>query len=148
MALPEFRQDGWLPDGHHNATWDDIQEKFAGAPQTPRRAVYDRLCLWRDAARQVGLTGTLILNGSFISSRPDPGDFDTVFVYDEECEDILTNDPAARQLIDLKTCNANGDDVLAFARQNMIDYPQFYQIDCFDEDSRTGVVKGVLEVDL
>lgn len=96
----------------------------------------------------VGLSGMLVLDGSFVSAKPDPGDFDTIFVYDEECEDILANDPAANRLISLQACKASGDDVLAFARQNMIEYPQFYEIDCFDQDSRTGVLKGVLEVAL
>ncbi|QQS32740.1 MAG: hypothetical protein IPM50_13940 [Acidobacteriota bacterium] len=148
MPLPNFRQDGWLPDGHHSATWQEIEETFAGIPDSPRRRVYDRLILWRDSARQVGLSGKLVLNGSFISNKPDPSDFDTLFVYDEECEDILANDPAAKHLIDHAACKAAGYDLFVFAKQNTIVFPSFASLELFDRDKKTGITKGVLEVNI
>ena len=30
MPVPEFRPDGWLPEGHHPATWDEITVRFGG----------------------------------------------------------------------------------------------------------------------
>ena len=28
MPLPEFRPDGWLPEGHHPANWEEIVLRF------------------------------------------------------------------------------------------------------------------------
>jgi hypothetical protein len=25
VALPEFREDGWLPEGHHAVTWEEVE---------------------------------------------------------------------------------------------------------------------------
>ena len=45
MAIPAFRDDGWLPDGHHSATWEEVIAVFSGQPGSRRehvmRAVLD-----------------------------------------------------------------------------------------------------------
>jgi len=69
MPLPEFRSDGWLPEGHHPATWDEIAACFGGAPGSRRAAVLSGLLSWRDAVRDQGMGGQLILDGSFISDK-------------------------------------------------------------------------------
>ena len=43
MPVPEFRPDGWLPEGYHPATWDEIAARFGGAPGSPRAAVLSGL---------------------------------------------------------------------------------------------------------
>jgi len=52
MPLPEFRPDGWLPEGHHPTTWDEIAARFGGPPGSHRAAVLSGLLDWRDAARR------------------------------------------------------------------------------------------------
>lgn len=37
MPIPSFRADGWLPDGHHIATWEEIIERFRGEAQSRRK---------------------------------------------------------------------------------------------------------------
>ena len=32
MALPDFRDDGWLPAGHHPTTWEELVVVFGGQP--------------------------------------------------------------------------------------------------------------------
>ena len=146
MPLPDFRPDGWLPEGHFDATWNDVESRFAGEHGSRRRQVFDRLIQWRDELKEKGLTGKLILDGSFISNKPNPSDFDTIFVYDDSCEHILANDDQAKRLIDYSICSTKGFDVLIFARQNTIDSPDWARLDAFDKDKRTGLPKGVLEV--
>ena len=36
MALPAFREDGWLPEGHHAATWQEVALRFGGEPSSRR----------------------------------------------------------------------------------------------------------------
>ena len=79
MSLPPFRDDKWLPEGHYPATWDEIIAAFGGEPGGQRARVLARLLDWRDRLRQHGITGRLILDGSFVSARADPGDFDVIF---------------------------------------------------------------------
>lgn len=49
MPLPAFREDGWLPPGHHAATWDEITAAFGGTPGSRRSALTANLIALRDA---------------------------------------------------------------------------------------------------
>ncbi len=80
MPLPEFRPNDWLPEGHHPTTWDEIAARFGGPPGSRRAAVLSGLLEWRDAVRAKGMGGRLILDGSFISKKAAPGDFDLFFL--------------------------------------------------------------------
>jgi hypothetical protein len=100
MPLPRFRQDDWLPEGHYQTTWEEIVTVFGGQPGTKRAEVMANLLERRDQARKKGITGQLVLNGSFISVKPHPGDFDVILIADDGVEAILAQDEEARQLVD------------------------------------------------
>lgn len=85
MPLPEFREDGWLPEGHYGAPWEEVTDRFGGSPGSRRERLLQVLLSWRDEAREKGISGLLLLNGSFISSKEEPGDFDALLVYDAPC---------------------------------------------------------------
>ena len=69
----------WFPLNEIPALfWPEIITKFGGSPRSKRAQVLANLIDWRDRLRAKGLTGKLIFDASFISARPDPGDFDTL----------------------------------------------------------------------
>lgn len=149
MPIPSFRSDNWLPEGHHAATWEEIEAVFAGEPDSIRRTVWTRLLAWRDAARAKGLSGRVILNGSFISAKETPGDFDLLFLYDAPSESIVSQDADALALIGPLRCKAAfGGDVFACSASMAENYPQFFATDTFDNIKFTNQKKGVVEVDL
>ncbi len=148
MTIPAFREDGWLPEGHHNATWEEIIERFSGALGSQRNNVMQQLISWRDALRAKGISGRLILNGSFISAKIAPNDFDALFIWDVNAREIIENDSEAKGLIDYLACKQSGFDLLAFAEDVLAAYPNWVPLDAFDRDKLTGVYKGVLEVRL
>jgi len=92
MSLPAFREDGWLPGGHHPATWEEIAAVFGGLPDSRRAAIFAGLLAWRDAVRRKSMGGSLIIDGSFISQKAEPGDFDCIFVYNEASVKVLAQD--------------------------------------------------------
>ena len=148
MSLPALREDGWLPEGHHETTWEEIVAAFGGGPGSPRAGVLARLLEWRDAARSKGLTGRIMLDGSFISRKPVPGDFDLIFVYDEATEALLNRDPEAQNLIDYSRCKEAGyGDVFSMSAVMVREHPAFCRTDLFDTD-KSGRPKGVVEVSL
>jgi hypothetical protein len=148
MSIPPFRDNGWLPEGHHPASWDEIIERLGGGIGTPRGVLQDKLLRWRDALRERQITGKLILNGSFVSAKPTPGDLDGIFVYDEGIEERLKVDAEARRLIDYETCRKEGlGDILAFPSETVQKYPAMCRLDAFDFD-KSGVPKGVIEVQI
>lgn len=77
--IPPFQINGNLPPGIHIATWPEIQARFGwnGRRQTLLaglgRAIHD--------LRHAGCS-TFYLNGSFVTSKPEPGDFDACWTLD------------------------------------------------------------------
>lgn len=71
--IPEFRRDGQLPSGLHPADWPEFQRRFG---QTPRRQTL--LTGLFQAGRLLKLAGcrTLYIDGSFVTAKLEPGDFD------------------------------------------------------------------------
>lgn len=75
--IPPFTIDGNLPPGVHEATWGEIAERFRG---TERRAeLLDGLHRALDALRRAGCPLAYV-NGSFVTSKPEPADFDGCWV--------------------------------------------------------------------
>lgn len=147
MPLPDFRPDGWLPEGHHSTSWDEIIARFDGAPDSRRAAVLSGLLQWRDAVRAKGMGGWLILDGSFISNKAAPGDFDCIFVYDEASLTVLAEDAEASDLLRHTTIKDrfNGD-VFVYSYTSVRDSPAFCRTDGFDQEKITRKPKGVVEV--
>jgi hypothetical protein len=91
----------------------------------------------------------LILDGSFVSAKSDPGDFDTLLIADEAAEQILARDDEARHLIDYRYCKANHwGDVFFFSAAAVRRFPDLCRLDVFDFDKTAWTPKGVVEVAL
>lgn len=89
----------------------------------------------------------LILDGSFISAKANPGDFDTILVMDEGLESILATDVEAALLINYAYCKEHGwGDIFVFSEAVVRKFPAFCRTDGFDFDKVTKKAKGVVEV--
>ena len=147
MPLPGFRDDGWLPEGHHPATWEEVITVFDGPSGSQRARTLANLLNWRDRLRERGITGRLILDGSFISAKPDPGDFDAILVADEGAEAILARYEKARKLVSYVYCKEQGwGDVFFFSVAAIRKFPHMCRLDGFDFDKIDRRPKGVVEV--
>jgi hypothetical protein len=144
MILPDFRDDGWLPDGHHKTDWEELERRFAGEQGSKRAAVWANLILWRDRMRQHKITGELLIDGSFISTKKEPGDFDAIFIGDEGIEPILLEDVEARLLLNYQIVKEYyGGDLLFFSKSAILKFPNLCRIDGFDY-SKEKILKGVV----
>lgn len=149
MPIPDFRDDGWLPEGHHAATWDEIADALGGEPSSVRATVLAGLLAWRDAVRVKGLSGLVILDGSFVSAKPNPGDFDLVFLYHAEHEPVANTDDSVKALLDLTKGKAQfGGDIFAFSERAVGASLLVSPNEMFDYVKFTTTKKGVLETNL
>ena len=80
LPIPPFWNDGWLPLGHHATSWEELVARFGGALGTRRVFLTSKLLELHDTLRLLGVTGYLLLNGSYISTKPEPEDFDVLLV--------------------------------------------------------------------
>lgn len=146
MTLPAFREDGWLPEGHYEVSWEEVVDRFGGSPGSQRERVLYRLLSWRDEAREKGISGLLLLNGSFISARETISDFDALLVYDDHVEELRKNDVEAEGLLNYHNCKNRGFDLWIFSAYLVRTSPEWTHLDLFDRDKETLKLKGVLEV--
>ena len=81
--IPEFDSNGNLPPGVHFCTWEEFVERFGTTELRLRLMRGLKMAmeqLWKAGCR------TIYINGSFVTSKEDPGDFDAC--YDAETVDI------------------------------------------------------------
>ena len=71
--IPPFDDRGNLPPGMHEADWDELEHRFSGSPRRSELLAGLRQALL--ALRAAGCR-TAYLDGSFVTAKEEPGDFD------------------------------------------------------------------------
>ncbi|HZC06269.1 MAG TPA: hypothetical protein VE338_11585 [Ktedonobacterales bacterium] len=75
MPLPALRADGSLPPGVHQASLSEVFARFpAVAPE--RQALNSALSYCVATVKQLNLADEIALDGSYVTSKPDPADVD------------------------------------------------------------------------
>ncbi len=77
-GIPEFRPDGYLPDGIHRCSEAEATFRF-GSQHRQRRRLVVRLRRWIELGRRVGAL-RLLLDGSFVTAKDEPDDIDAVML--------------------------------------------------------------------
>jgi hypothetical protein len=92
--IPAFYDGEFLPDGDHDATWQEVQARFGRG--ACREHLCERMSQFIMTARRCGFR-QVFLFGSFISGKEEPGDLDMLWVY--RAESLLTMEPECKDLI-------------------------------------------------
>jgi len=81
VTIPAFGPDGLLPDGVHDATLDEVEDRFGRFQETDRRVgLFATLREFVRDLRAEGLAEAIILDGSFVTAVADPNDIDLLLV--------------------------------------------------------------------
>ncbi len=144
MAIPDFREDGWLPIGHHSADWKSVAARFGGKPGSRRERLTARLADLRDALQAAGIGGTILLDGSYISEKPEPGDFDILLIGPADIQIRKDTEPDLARILDAADAEKRGYS-LFFIPDNS---PARALLSTLWDFSKEGVSKGVIEIGL
>jgi hypothetical protein len=140
VVLPEFLGD-FLPPGIHRARWSEVVRRFGGTSR--RQALLRGLRLCLEDLHAAGCTRAW-LNGSFVTTKENPGDFDLVWDLDgvtiRQLHPVLTDLDPPRIAQDLRY----GGDILPNVQEGSSGQPF---LDFFQQDSFTGRPKGIVELD-
>jgi hypothetical protein len=81
MPIPPLDDEGFLPPGIHDCTLEEVGERFGTLRGSERRGrLFARLQDYVRDLRRTGLAIALLIDGSFVTGRPDPNDIDLVLV--------------------------------------------------------------------
>jgi hypothetical protein len=95
--IPNFREDGYLPEGLHFATEAEAIFRFGGSTRHRRRLAL-RLRQWIELARAVRAR-RFFVDGSFVTAKPRPNDVDAViWLPDDFATQIACGEAAAMEL--------------------------------------------------
>lgn len=144
--IPKFDKNGYLPVGVHWAEWEEFKERFNY--NLIRQRLIDGLEL---AMTQLKASNcrTIYIDGSFITSKPKPGDFDVCW----EEDGVDTNElnllaPTLYNFILRRTeQKAKYKGEIFPANYPANDSGTLY-IDFFQFDTRTNIRKGIIAIDL
>jgi len=79
--LPPLNEQGLLPPGIHEGSFEEIREKFGSFQSSDQRPqLWSRLAEFIRAAKASSLIKEIVLNGSFVTAKPDPNDIDMIAV--------------------------------------------------------------------
>ena len=78
MSLPDFEEDGNLPEGIYPLRRAELAQHFATTPR--RRVLLERLLYLYTLADVTGFLERFVVFGSFVTTKPEPGDLDIILV--------------------------------------------------------------------
>lgn len=148
MPVPEFENFGNLPAGVHESNLVEVESRFAYNAKRVRL-----LDGFRDACRSLKQAGCsrVYLDGSFVSVKPEPGDFDACW----EANNNVDPDLLEPELLDFRNgrkaqkARFGGELFLAdeVADFDLSGKPILF-VAFFQRDKITRAVKGIIAVDL
>lgn len=132
MPVPALRSDGTLPPGIHQATLDEVLAAFH-AVSVERQTLDNALKTAITLIKQKNLAQQIALDGSYITSKPDPEDIDMA---------VLT--PGIFQMDGEQIYAAEGIDLALLDIQFAHDAPDFQQWIDFFSVARNFTPKGII----
>lgn len=148
MPIPNFIEDGFLPEGIHSCSENEITERFGRFQTTDRRPTLNAgLINYIEELKKANIGKYLIVNGSFVTSKDSPGDIDVLLVLKDDIDLSGNLPPFIKNTASTKYINKYYKLDFHFGFE---DEPHLMNIiENFKEvKHQPGKVKGILRVDL
>jgi hypothetical protein len=141
--IPDFREDGYLPEGLFLASEAEFTFRF-GTLNRKRRRLIHRVRRWIELARLVRAK-RLFIDGSFITAKPEPNDVDAVVLLPTNFDDQLaSNSEAAAELEEMLLTRRPEEIFAAEDESDWRDWIEFFGR-TREADGRR---KGLVEIEL
>ena len=142
--IPDLTIDGLLPEGVHACTMTEVQDRFGKFQRSERRIkLTNALGQYLAALRATGFVRRVIVDGSYVSSKEEPGDIDLIVVLDAACDFASEVRPADYNAVSRRQVRRRyGFDVMVVPEDSEALAEKF----SFFQQDRGGRRKGLLEV--
>jgi hypothetical protein len=143
VTIPPFEEGGNLPPGIHDATWEEIVDRFGF---TARReelltGLHEALLSLRDAGCR-----RAYLDGSFVTTKEEPGDFDAC--WEVAGVDAGRLDPVLLTFTDARRAQKERFGGELFPAEAAAEPHGTRFLEYFQRDKITGEPKGIVALDL
>ena len=141
--LPHFNEDGLLPEGIHEATWDEFSARFGVNSWRRKLLVGLRAALF--SLKYAGCK-TVYVGGSFVTSEEVPNDFDAC--WDEAGVAPMNLEPVLLMLEPGMVAQKTTYGGELFPASAIVDPEGYPFLEFFQIDKETGNRKGIVAIDL
>ncbi len=141
--IPDFDENGLLPEGIHWSSWEELRDRY-GNNMRRRTLLVD---LWA-ALQNLRAAGcrTVWLNGSFVTAKEEPKDFDAC--WDETAVDPEVLDPVLLTFDRERAAQKAKYMGELFPSATVANLGGWSFLDFFQTDRETGNRKGIVAIDL
>ena len=141
--IPEFRDDGYLPEGLHVASEAEVTFRF-GTDTPRRRRLALRLRRWIELSRSIS-ANRLFVDGSFVTSKPEPNDVDAVVWLPDDFVDLVSNGNLEAMELESMLLTRHPEEIFAAEdRRDWDDWLEFFSRTRESDGRRKGVVEITL----
>lgn len=143
MTIPPFEDSGNLPEGIHEASWEEIVDRYGTTDR--RRELLEGLQQALESLRGAGCR-RLYIDGSFVTAKDEPADFDACWEAAGVDPDLL--DPVLLTFANRRAAQKERFGGELFPADWEADPHGTRFLDYFQQDSVTGERKGIVALDL
>jgi len=123
MPIPALDDRGFLPLGIHDCTLDEIKGTFGRFHHSDRRPqLFAKLQLFVGEARAAGLVRRILVDGSFVTSKPEPNDIDLILIVDSHHDFAADLLPTQYNVVSKRCVYRRFGFDLLVARENSLEY--------------------------
>ena len=146
MPIPPFTANGVLPTGIYDTSLSEVEDKFGRFRSDDDRVVlFQRLTHYLGELFSWGHVQEVLLDGSFVSSKDNPGDIDLIIVLKSDFDYEAPTTPTEYNVLSgrriSRTYNFDAKTVSA----NSLEYETW--VNYFSQDTRRpGFTKGLLRL--
>jgi hypothetical protein len=122
MPIPKLNEEGLLPVGIHHCTFSELEAAFGRNqwvqdPQTESRrevlcpqrsSLCARLLAYLEELRRAGIDAEVLVDGSFVTAKPDPNDIDLIVVLPADHDFSRGLSPQEYNLLSKRRLRASG----------------------------------------
>lgn len=141
--IPDFRDDGYLPEGLHRATEADVTFRFGSSTPRRRRLIL-RLRRWLALARLTRASRFLV-DGSFITAKEEPNDIDAVVLIANDFEQQVASGFESALELEAMLLTRNPEEI--FAAEDLRDWDDWVEFFSRTREA-DGRRKGLVEIEL
>jgi len=148
MPIPPLNQQGLLPVGVYDCTVEEIKARFGSFQASDRRPqLFEKLQTLISEAQSAGFARSLLIDGSFVTSKPDPNDVDLVLVLSPSHNVFTDLPPTQYNLVSKRRVRKRyGFDMVAVRedRPEYIEAVAFFQQVRYEPALRKGLLRLAL----
>ena len=145
VSIPPLDADGYLPEGIHNCTLEELQQRFGEDTDAAGRSLlFSKLLDYVHELRSTGRDFGLLIDGSFVTGKAQPNDIDLVLILPHDHDFLMELLPFEYNAMSRRRVSKRYAFDLLVAREGSLElgeYIEFFQQVRGDPSRRKGILR-------